>query len=326
MPHARFMTQPVRWLTLLTTICLGLAGCASLPPEDPASLYPVQVSDDVVIEDELQQRLVRFRVTWPDGDGAFPLVVFSHGALCNPDTYAPVTDYWAARGYVVVAPVHIDAPVTGEGGENLPPPMLIGSRIREMSLALDEIGAIRSQLDGFAGEIDMSRIGAAGHSFGGMITMLKTGMSLKGNLPPTLDERFSVAVVMSGVGPMPPITDEASFNGLELPLIANGGSLDLGNTGQGKIYPWEWRMSPYSLAPAGSKYALEIDGADHFLGGLIGGKATDNDPDAEALELIRRAQADFLDAYLRNDAAALARLENTNWKRASDGRATFKTR
>ena len=314
--------------SLAGVFALGLGGCSSLTETAamPAELYTVNISENVVIEDEVQTRVVRFRVAWPDSDASLPLIVFSHGALCDPDTYAPVTDYWAARGFVVVAPVHIDAPATGAGGENLPPPILIGSRVRETSLVLDEIEAIRGQLDGFRGEIDTSRAVIAGHSFGGMIAMLKTGLQLKGNLPPTADERFSAVVVMSGVGPMAPITDENSFAGLSLPMIANGGSLDVGNIGSGEIFPWEWRMSPYSLAPEGDKYALEIDNADHFLGGLIGGKTTDNPPDPDALDWIRTAQAEFLDAYVKDDQAARDRLVNTNWKRSSDGRAVLKTK
>ena len=54
------------------------------------------------------QRDVNLSISYPSGNNKYPLIVFSHGhALDNP-SYRNLTDYWVERGYVVVAPLHLD--------------------------------------------------------------------------------------------------------------------------------------------------------------------------------------------------------------------------
>jgi hypothetical protein len=198
-----------------------------------------------------------------------------------------------------------------------------------MSFVVDALDQVEASVPGLEGRIDRERIAAAGHSLGGMITMIKVGLLLEdpqtGFAPDYSDDRFVAAVVMSGVGPTTmmdgTVLTEDAFNQLRRPLFASGGTLDEGNIGSGETFPWQWRMSGYTLAPPGDKYYLVLENADHYLGGLIcrenrGGKA-----DSEAMQIVRMASIAFLNAYLKDDAAAKRFLQDTDFTRLTAGRA-----
>jgi pimeloyl-ACP methyl ester carboxylesterase len=202
-----------------------------------------------------------------------------------------------------------------------------------MSFVLDSLNTIEAEVPALAGRMDGSKTAVAGHSFGGMIAMVKSGLHMQDSagqvLPDYTDSRFSAAIVMSGVGQVPQManmpevaymTDDA-FAGLTGPLIASGGTLDAGNVGTGVVYPWEWRMSPYTLAPAGDKYSVVLQESDHYLGGLICRDNRGGPDDPEAVNTVRAAQTAFLDAYLKDDKHALRWLQSADFDAVSGGRA-----
>ena len=49
------------------------------------------------------------RIAYPDAEGQFPVIVFSHGMGSKGDMYKGFTDFWASHGYVVIQPTHIDS-------------------------------------------------------------------------------------------------------------------------------------------------------------------------------------------------------------------------
>jgi len=210
---------------------------------------------------------------------------------------------------------------------------MLSARVRDMSFVLDSMAAIEGQIPALAGRIDAGKAAVAGHSFGGMIAMVKSGLHMQSDAGEDLrdyaDPRFSAAVVMSGVGLVPAMTNvpqvaymtEDAFAGLTGPLIASGGTLDAGNVGTGVVYPWEWRMAPYTLAPAGDKYSLVLQDADHYLGGLICRDNKGGPDDPEAVHVVRAAQTAFLDAYLKNDERALRWLRTADFSALSGDRA-----
>ncbi len=130
---------------------------------------------------------------------------------------------------------------------------------------------------------------------------------------------------MSGVGPMPQMTEDA-FSGLTRPLLASGGTLDEGNIGSGEIFPWQWRMSPFTLAPAGDKFSLVLQDGDHYLGGLICREDRGGDPDPEGVQIVRAVSTTFLHAYVRGDDDARRYLQTANIERVTEGRARFEAK
>ncbi|MBT4739443.1 MAG: hypothetical protein HOH20_01330 [Rhodospirillaceae bacterium] len=266
------------------------------------------------------------RVTWPAGDGPFPLVVFSQGAICPKNMYAAVTDHWTSHGYVTIAPLHIDSESNGFGFPDLAGKDLVGERIADMTYILDALDDIENAAPGLSGKIDRERIAAAGHSFGGQIALAMTGLELTDattNEPiEVADERYDVAVVLSGVGPLPNIV-EGAFSRYDGPVYSSGGTKDLGATGQGPVHPWPWRMAAYFDTPPGDKYGVVLDEGDHYYGGLICRETAGGAPDFEGLSIIRGTSTAFLDAYLKDDAEAKDFLKTTDVKALTNNRATL---
>lgn len=302
---------------------LLLAGCTGAGLHDAAPGAHRVVVAETSIHDARQDRDIALRVAAPAEAGTYPVVVFSHGAFCYPQNYALVTDHWVSHGYIVVAPNHLDSPNNRERMRPDQVAALLESRIADLAAVADGISAIAAQA-GMTARPDLARMAIAGHSFGGMLAQIKVGLLLQdpqtGAAVSRADERFRAAVVMSGVGPMPQMAQNA-FAGLTRPLIASGGTLDEGNVGTGQIYPWEWRMSPYALAPPGDKYAVVLDRGDHYLGGLICREDRGGEDDPEGAAIVRALQATFLDAYLKGDRAARRFLATADLGPLTGGRA-----
>ncbi len=318
---------PARANRLLATLCAVLGGVAFAGPAFAAAgayktewgPHGVQVINNHPLPAEPGQRRLRARVAYPDGAGPFPLVVYSHGFGCYRESYSGLTDHWASHGYVVVLPEHPDCPTaeTAMTPEDLRNNLLLYIRISDVARVLEALFAPGQDIPGLTGRIDFERKAVAGHSFGGMIAQIVWGQPLKdrhgtGEVGYALG--FDAAIVMSGVGEMPPMA-EGSFDDIPGPLLVTGGTLDLGNTGRA-VHPWEWRMGAYDLSPPGRKYSVVLEEGDHYLGGLIcradrgGPDNRGGAHDAAGLAILVGMTTAFLDAWLKDDASALRFLEH----------------
>ena len=322
-------------VAFITGACWVGDGWAATNPEAYKTEWGphgVHVIDNHMLPAETGQRSLRARIAYPDGEGPYPLVVYSHGFNCYRESYSGLTDHWASHGYAVVLPEHPDCP-TAEG--KLSPEdarNLLYIRIGDVARVLDALFAPGQDLPGLTGRIDYERKAIAGHSFGGMIAQITWGQPLKDlHSSETVSYAlgFDAAIVMSGVGPMPQMADGA-FDQTPGPMLVTGGTLDTGNTGGPTIFPWEWRMSAYDLSPPGHKYSVALEEGDHYLGGLIcredrgGPENRGGAHDKEGLEILAGVTTAFLDAWLRNDAAAMRFLEEFEQHAAiTPGRARF---
>jgi dienelactone hydrolase len=319
----RVFARAVLLVGALTAAGCVRSGYDSLYSVEPGP-YEARVVESFVVNDPVQGRDVTLRVIYPDAEGSFPLVVFSSGMFCYPQMYDRVTAHWVSHGYIVVLPNHLDSPNLGKiKPEHLA--RLLSSRVRDMSFVLDDLDDIEAGLD-IPARIDRNRVAVAGHSFGGMITMVKSGLRLKEGeyiySGLAADERFTAAVVMSGVGQMQQMADNA-FDGLTGPLISSGGTLDLGNVGTGEIFPWEWRMSGYTLSPPGDKYFVGLQDADHYLGGLLCRENRGGEADPEGVSINRALSTAFLDAYIKDNADAKIFLQTADVSSLTGGRVQF---
>jgi hypothetical protein len=89
---------------------------------------------------------------------------------------------------------------------------------------------------------------------------------------------------------------------------------------------YEWRRQPYDLIAPGRKYLLTLDGADHYLGGIVGRDDLPRSPNA-ALYLadFNRWSTTFLDAYLRERRSPRQQLEAMPESPASRSVSTVST-
>ena len=302
-------------LALIVAACWSAAAHTEGVPEaykTESGPYRVQMIDNHVLPSEADQRSLRARIVFPEGEGPFPLVVFSHGFACYRESYSGLTDHWASHGYVVVQPEHPDCPTSPVRLRPQDATGLHYIRISDVERVLDALFAPGEEIPGLTGNIDYGRKVMAGHSFGGMIAQIIWGLPLRdpegsGNVSYALD--FDAAIIMSGPGPMPQMADGA-FTQLRGPMMVSGGTRDTRNAGDGVIYPWEWRLQAYEHSPPGNKYSVVLEEGDHYLGGLIcrddrgGPQNRGGAPDTEGQTILAGVSTAFLDAWLNDDAAA----------------------
>ena len=303
-----------------------LSACTGQLRNFEAGPYEVLKNNDFRITDPLQSRELRVRVMYPDAEGPFPVVIFSTGMFCTPQLYDLILDHWVSHGYVVVQPNHMDSP-NREG--KIPMEELLNifpTRMRDVSFLAGSLDAIESGMD-IDGRMQQDRLAIAGHSFGAVISQVKTGLYLteeaQGSLGPTYDDRFQAAVLLSGVGwGMEQFADNA-FDGMRKPFIASGGSNDIGRVKSGGMDGREWRMQPYILSPELDKYSLITEGSDHYFGGLMCNAKRGGEPDFESLAIVRAVTAIFLDGYLKGDPSAVEYLQTADIEALTDGRGAF---
>ncbi|TDJ47574.1 MAG: hypothetical protein E2O52_02895 [Gammaproteobacteria bacterium] len=288
--------------------------------------YPTAVATSVDIDIPERNRTLMLRISYPTSTGVFPLIVFFHGALCSVDGYAALANHWASHGYVVILP---SDPVSGR-----PPSVDADQRIKvfreqiaDMSSVLDSLDAIEAQVEPLRHAIDPTRVAAAGHSMGALIATIVSGLTQlepDGGRLSLRDDRFDVAVLLSGPGPLP-LTPEDAWESVTLPTLVTTGTRDHANRG-GEGATWEWRLGAFRLTPPGDKFGLVIDQADHFLGGMLCAERAEGPPDHEAFAMVKSISTAFLDVYLKQDAAARAYLHDNPVSSATNGRAKLISR
>jgi fermentation-respiration switch protein FrsA (DUF1100 family) len=217
--------------------------------------------------------------------GSYPLILFSHGLGAINVVYQDVLKTWASAGYVVAAP---DYPLSNHravGGVNFG--RAVGDTknqagdatfVIDQTIKLDKRG---TRLGG----VDAKRIGASGHSLGGVTTYDFVYSSC------CSDKRVKAALPMSGLGGVAESLEQYFVN-RQTPLLALHGNRD------GTV-PYQAGVNTFNKAQP-PKYFLTFDGGGHiepFLGGT----------DAKAMAL-KRSTVDFLDHYLKGDKTALEEL------------------
>ena len=126
------------------------------------------------------------RVWYPVGAGPFPVVVFSHGLLAQPDDYAALLVSWARAGFVVAAPLYPHTSL-GTSSYNL---YDIANQPADASAVLSQVLALNFADGPLRGRLDATRVAAAGHSAGGITTV--------GMFSARRDTRLKAGVVLAG--------------------------------------------------------------------------------------------------------------------------------
>jgi predicted dienelactone hydrolase len=246
-----------------------------------------------------------------------PVIVFSHGFGSSLDGYGPLADFWAAHGFVVIQPTHLDSRTVG-----LPPgdprtPRRWRLRVEDMKRILDQLDLLEAAVPGLAGRLDRSRIAAAGHSFGGQTAGILLGLRVldpeSGKQEDLSDSRITAGVLFATAGrggaDLTPFAAEnlpwlkdPSFADMTTPaLVVAGDHDDIPLSVRGP----DWMTDPYFLSP-GLKSLLTLFGAEHSLGGIAGYEAKETtDENPERVALIQRASW----AYLRHSLG----IEDASW-------------
>lgn len=369
------MFDPVRWsaprLKLLAVATwLAFAACIPAAQQPPPTSAPAVQSAavlrykpaakhsvgliarldlaDAVRDGRKTPLLIRFPLPAPDDSPHHrPLVIFSHGAGGSGNSFAELSEHWAAHGYIVVHPTHSDSlRLRRERGEQVGDlrdafrevvsKVDIFDRQADVQLILksfDEIdAAIGRAVDQAGGasraapRIDPEHIALAGHSAGAMTTQMLAGVRFQraGRAVTFAEPRIDAFIVISGQGRSRPAFNEESWSDIRKPMLVIAGSADV--TPVSDETP-AGRRDPYELAPPGDKYLLYIEGATHgsYAGKLVtrvlGEKAPENID--YITELVADSTLAFLDRYLSDDRAARSYLESSALDTRPGGEADY---
>jgi len=272
---------------------------------------------------------LRVRVSSPVTGDELPVILFSHGHgysnnLSSLDGYAPLASFWAAHGFVVIQPTHLDSKALGLRDSDDPDaPLYWRSRAEDMRRILDQLDAIEAAVPQLPGRLDRSRIAVAGHSMGGQTASLLLGARLTdprdGTEVNLAEPRIKAGVLLAAPGrggdalsefaaKNYPVFLTTDFSAMTTPALVVAGDKDTSThlTVRGA----EWHTDPYFLSP-GPKSLLTLFDAEHGLGGVAGydaAETTDENPERVA------AVARLTWAYLRSEFYP----EESAWQEARD--------
>ncbi|ROQ67342.1 chlorophyllase-like protein [Streptomyces sp. 840.1] len=280
----------------------GTEADTSASPAPGPTPAPVLSVSPVVLPAPGRAVDLEIRVSAPVTGGELPVILLSHGQghsnhLSSLNGYAPLANFWAAHGFVVIQPTHLSSSTL-----NLPPntpgaPLYWRSRAEDMTRILDGLDAVEAAVPQLLGRLDRDRVAVAGHSMGGHTASLLLGARLTdpddGTEVNLTEPRIRAGILLAAPGrggdaltetmaTRLPFLSTTDFSGMATPALVVAGDKDASThltvRGPG------WHADPYSLSP-GPKSLLTLFGAEHGLGGVSGydvGETTDESPERVA--------------------------------------------
>lgn len=268
--------------------------------------------------DAARGRTVPVRIYEPiDAIGALPLLLFSHGLGGSRAGGEQWARWWAANGFLCVHMQHHGSdevlwkdksPLAGFAALRRAMSVENGVlRAQDVGFVLDEIARRKQAGTAPFAQANLARIGLSGHSFGARTTV--TTVSAVG------EKRIRAAIAFSPAPEADEALNRARFGKIAIPFMNLTGTSD--HLPFVDDFPAEDRRLPYQFMNGPDKYLLVLNGADHFVfnGQPAERKWTDQNRTIHA-PLIERATLDFWNAYLRDDAQALADLTQGGLKAA----------
>jgi dienelactone hydrolase len=247
---------------------------------------------------------LQVKVTAPADGENLPVIIFSHGNAWSMDGYEPLVDRWAAAGFVVVQPTHLDSRRNRIGFNDPRFADIWRVRIADLHAVLDQLGDILAQVGGLLGRVDRDRVAAVGHSWGGQTVGALLGarvLDAAGNPGEDFSHpavRAGALIAATGNGEtLTPFAVEhlpfarPDFSTMTTPALVIAGGKD--QSAMSTRGP-DWFTDAYHLSP-GPKRLLTITDGEHTLGGVAGEavqETTDEDPARVVLV------ADAVSAYL----------------------------
>jgi pimeloyl-ACP methyl ester carboxylesterase len=278
---------------------------------------------------------LQVRVTAPTSGSGLPVVVFSHGFGESMDGYAPLAEFWAAHGFAVLQPTHLDSQTLGITPDDPRTPVIWRFRIEDLTRVLDELDLIEASVPGLAGRLDHDQIVVAGHSWGATTASAVIGARIvdqDGNVGEDMSDPRVVAGVLlavAGTGGDDLTAFAAEHFSFMNPSFAQMTTAALVVAGDQDISPLstrgpDWWTDAFTLSPD-DKSLLTLFGAEHTMGGIAGYSTHETtDWSLERIALIQQVTTAYLGsalnlkdeawsqvrAALDNDPHPLGRLES----------------
>jgi hypothetical protein len=261
---------------------------------------------------------LEIKVSMPELGGDLPVILLSHGHgtanfLASLNGYGPLANFWAAHGFVVIQPTHLDSTALGLRDTDLPDaPLFWRDRATDMHYILDHLDELEVAVPGLAGRMDRDRIAAVGHSLGAESVTLLLGMQVLDPDDPRekdlSDPRIKAGVVIAapGIGDehlSPGAADNypslkfIDFSKMTGQVLVIAGDKDLNVRFSDRL---SYRWDAYTYAPA-PKTLLTFFDSEHMFGGISGYDAVEtSDENPERVAALRA----LVWAYLRSQLYA----------------------
>lgn len=249
---------------------------------------PAQVLSLQPLELKVSGRPVdlQVRVSAPVTGSALPILLLSHGHgpsnyVSSLYGYAPLADYFAAHGFVVIQPTHLDSKTLPFRGSDHPEaPLFWRSRANDMKRILDQLDVIEGAAGlGLAGRVDRDKVAVLGHSMGGHTASVLLGAQHKNPVDGTVERvaepRIKTGVILAAPGRGDALTEYAAknygffstidFSTMTTPALVVAGDKDTSPHLTTAGAPWH--ADPYLLSPS-PKSLITLFDAEHGLGGV----------------------------------------------------------
>ncbi len=270
----------------------------------------VNAQDSITLHDSARNRDIPIKVYSPSGGArSLPLIVFSHGFGGSRDDYAYLGKGWSEAGYVVILPDHAGSDRAALNLKNFKKAKddqwtfdQQVERTGDVAYVISSINQIEREIPSLSGRIDLSHIGASGHSEGAGTALLLGGATAT---PPGgarrlfRDQRVSAVIAMSPQGPGEEGFNDQSWDDIRIPTMTMSGTKDSGLVGRESP---PWRIEPYRHMPPGDKYHVLVNGARHLSFALAGPRFR---------SCILSVTTAFWDTYLKDLKPAKARIATT---------------
>jgi predicted dienelactone hydrolase len=281
---------------------------------DPLSLglnYSYQIKD-LEVMDSQRQRSIPLRIYLPEGPAPAPLILLSHGLGGSRMELAYLATYWATQGYGVIALQHLgsdDGVWRSVEPEQRYKALAEAATVQNFLLRVQDIPAVLDHLERWqrdpqqhwVQQLDLSRIGMAGYSFGAITAQAIGGQRFWGR-PRFQDDRIKAVVLLSPSSPYKETPDQA-FPAVTIPWLLMTGTADVSSIGNVDVAS---RLAVFPALPLGNKYEVVLKDAEHSAFGdapLSTDRYPRNPNHHRATIALSTA---FWDAYLKEDGTAQA--------------------
>lgn len=121
-------------------------------------------------------------------------------------------------------------------------------------------------------------------------------MTPPGVVTPLHDSRVQAVIAFSPPAPIPGFVEPSAFASLAVPALIQTGTADIppGNSDwRGHLAAWE------APAPGGHRYALVLDGVDHYFKGAICRPELPGPPQLAELDMAGAISIEMIEGYAR---------------------------
>ncbi|WP_082491472.1 alpha/beta fold hydrolase [Pedobacter sp. Leaf194] len=257
--------------------------------------------------------VLEIKVTAPASGGDLPVILLSHGHgasnfLSSYRGYAPLVDYYASQGFVVIQPTHQDSKTLALETNGPEGALFWKSRAEDLIFIIDNLRQILSGIKDLNERTDINNIAAVGHSMGGHTVAMLAGMQVYDPVSCKFvgiaEPRINAFVMFGTPGNGEDIAEWASerypilkgteFSKMQREVLVVAGDHDSSNLFSTRD---DWRMDAYHASP-GPKTLLTVFGSGHMLGGISGYDALEtaqtNDENPGTVKFVGEITSDYI--------------------------------